>query len=43
MTTSFSCDPKKTYFPDSKYLGTVYALTPLGARVRDLLRAEKAI
>ncbi|MBY5798973.1 hypothetical protein [Rhizobium leguminosarum] len=35
--------PKKTYFPDGTYRGTVYVVTPLGARVRDLLKAEKAI
>lgn len=35
--------PKKTHFPDGTYRGTVYSLTPLGARVRDLLKAEKAI
>ncbi|EJN13541.1 hypothetical protein PMI42_03114 [Bradyrhizobium sp. YR681] len=35
--------PKKTYFPDGSYRGTVYVVTPLGERVRDLLKAEKAI
>ena len=35
--------PKKAHFPDGAYRGTVYILTPLGARVRDLLEAEKAI
>jgi hypothetical protein len=35
--------PKKTHFPDGKYRGTVYVVTPLGAIVRDLLKAEKAI
>jgi hypothetical protein len=35
--------PKKTHFSDGKYRGTVYVVTPLGALVRDLLRAEKAI
>ncbi|CAK7260911.1 MULTISPECIES: hypothetical protein [Shinella] len=35
--------PKKTQFPDGTYRGTVYSVTPLGARVRDLLKAEKAI
>ena len=35
--------PKKTHFPDGAYRGTVYILTPLGARVRDLLKAENAI
>ena len=35
--------PKKTHFPNGAYRGTVYVLTPLGARVRDLLKAEKAI
>ncbi len=35
--------PKKTHFPDGTYRGTAYSITPLGARVRDLLKAEKAI
>ncbi len=35
--------PKKTHFPDGTYRGTVYVVTPLGALVRDLLKAEKAI
>ena len=35
--------PKKTHFPDGSYRGTIYSITPLGARVRDLLKAEQAI
>jgi hypothetical protein len=35
--------PKKTYFDDGHYMGTIYLLTPLGAKVRDILKAEKSI
>lgn len=35
--------PKKTFFDNGIYKGTIYALTPLGKRVRELLVAEGAI
>ena len=35
--------PKKTFFADGSYRGTEYVVTPLGDRVRDLLKAEGAI
>lgn len=35
--------PKKTFFEDGTYKGTVYLLTPLGKRVREILTDEGAI
>jgi hypothetical protein len=35
--------PQKTWFDDGRYRGTSYAITPLGERVRNLLKAEGSI